>query len=101
MLASRFALSIAAVLCLIVDRYIAVDAFGSAGLLLATLLRGFLAPFNFVYHLLFRVSIRFWELSTPSWWSWLSTAVAFLPYLLLDLFLGAARADRNAVKERT
>ena len=100
MLATRFALTIAAALCIIFDRYIAFDAFGAAGLLLAMLLRGFLAPFNFVHHLLFRASIRHWESSTPTWWSWLSTAFAFLPYLLLDLFLGAARADRNAVKLR-
>jgi hypothetical protein len=90
----RFALTIAAILSIIVDRHIALDAFGAPGALISALLRAFLAPFNFVHHLLFRLSIPLWRPAAPSWWDWLTTIASLAPYLLIDLILGAARADR-------
>ena len=92
----RFALTIAAILCIMVDRHIALDAFGSPGALISALLRAFLAPFNFVHHQLFRLSIPLWQPAAPSWWEWVTTIVSLVPYALIDLILGASRADRAA-----
>jgi hypothetical protein len=96
--AKRFALTIAAVLCLLVERTIALDAFGPAGAIFLTLLRAFLIPFNFIHHALFRLSIVIWAQSTPAWWNWLSTLLGLLIYVLIDLLLAVSRAERIAVQ---
>jgi hypothetical protein len=95
-LVKRFALTIAAILCIVVDRHIALDGFGAPGTLISALLRAFLGPFNFVHHQLFRLSIALWQPAAPSWWEWLATIVSLAPYTLIDLILGASRADRVA-----
>ena len=94
--AKRFALTIAALLCLLVERTIALDAFGAPGALLLTLLRAFLAPYNLIRHALFRLSILIWAQSTPAWWNWLSVLLGLLAYVLIDLLLGMSRPQRSA-----
>jgi hypothetical protein len=92
----RFPLTIAAVLCILVDRHIAFDALGTAGAIVAVLLRAFLSPFNSVQHQLFRLSIHLWQPNAPHWYGWLAAALSLAPYIVLDLVLGGARADRAA-----
>ena len=95
---SRFALTIAAILCLLVERTVALDAFGAPGALLGTLLRVFLSVYTFVHYRLFRLSIHLFEPAAPVWWDWLIVLLGLAPYVLADVLLGGTRADRAALK---
>jgi len=94
---SRFALTIAAIICAALDHYIAFDALGSAGAIVTALLRAFLSPLNFVQHQLFRLSIHVWQPAAPLWYSWLAFLLGLAPYLAFDMLLSGLRSDRAAL----
>ena len=96
----RFALTIAAIVCVALDHYIAFDALGSAGAIVTALIRAFLSPFNFLQHQLFRLSIPLWERGTPGWYAWLATVLSLVPYVVVDIVLSGSRADRAALRTR-
>ena len=95
-----FALTIAAIVCVALDRYIAFDALGSAGAILTALLRAYLSPLNFLQHQFFRLSIHVWQPAAPLWYSWLTLIAGLTPYIALDMLLEGLKADRAALDRR-
>jgi len=87
-----------AIVCLLLDRTIALAAFGAAGELLLALVRLYLAPFSFVHYRLFRLSIELWQPESPAWWEWVSLLLSLAPYVVADWLLRGTRADRAAIE---
>src|SRR5688572_19452550 len=94
----RLPLTGSAIVCLLLDRTIALAAFAAAGELVLALLRLYLATFSYVHYRLFRLSIEIWQPETPAWWEWVSLLLSLAPYVIADWLLRGTRADRAAIE---
>lgn len=94
----QWPLTFVAIVCLFLDRTIALAAFGVAGEVVLALVRVFLAPYSFVHYRLFRLSIEIWQPAAPAWWGPASVLLSLVPYVIADWLLRGTRADRAATR---